>query len=616
MAIDFPASPTLNDVFTVGNVTYVWDGTKWTASVTGGISLDKIEEGNTSAEVIDTGSDGRFVVTTEGTERLFVNSNGNISVGSSLNDSVGSTTTLTVDQTSGNGQISLGANGTVRGRIFADNSTGELRIGNPTAGDLMLYTNNTERLRIDSSGRLGIGTSAPATKIQIQHADATASVFRLSRDGDNATTFDIDYNSSSGHVTLGPTLSGSATAFNLGFKVAGSTRMQIDGSGRVGIGTTSPSGKLTVVGGTTSSSTVVVTDNTNYTFELGRSRDNTGSFGYIGGTSGSGLTLGSNDIERVRIDTSGRVLVGTSTGVAIGAGSEALIQGAVSTGFNLALYSTINSSGAGGIAIGKSRNGAVVQNGDDLGSIVFAGHDGTDYQTRSASIAALVDGTPGANDMPGRLVFSTTADGASSPTERMRIRSDGRLLTFSSINTAIVGSTATAAGGAAAVFELNHSATSTTNGTNCFYVLTNGDVRNTNNSYGAISDIKLKENIVDANSQWDDLKALQVRNYNFKPETNQETHTQIGLIAQEVELVSPGLVSESPDRDAEGNDLGTVTKSVNYSVLYMKAVKALQEAIAKIETLEGMVAVNNITIDEQQHQLSTLAARLTALESA
>jgi hypothetical protein len=58
-----------------------------------------------------------------------------------------------------------------------------------------------------------------------------------------------------------------------------------------------------------------------------------------------------------------------------------------------------------------------------------------------------------------------------------------------------------------------------------------------------ISDIKLKENIVDANSQWDDLKALQVRNYNFK---EGQTHTQIGLVAQEVELVSPGLVTNPP----------------------------------------------------------------------
>jgi hypothetical protein len=48
--------------------------------------------------------------------------------------------------------------------------------------------------------------------------------------------------------------------------------------------------------------------------------------------------------------------------------------------------------------------------------------------------------------------------------------------------------------------------------------------------------------------------------------------------------------SESPDRDAEGNDLGTVTKSVNYSVLYMKAVKALQEAMERIEQLETELA--------------------------
>ena len=117
-----------------------------------------------------------------------------------------------------------------------------------------------------------------------------------------------------------------------------------------------------------------------------------------------------------------------------------------------------------------------------------------------------------------------------------------------------------------------------------------GDLENTNNSYGSLSDIKLKENIVDASSQWNDLKAIQVRKYNFKEETTFSTHTQIGVVAQEVELVSPGLVSESPDRDEEGNDLGTTTKSVNYSVLYMKAVKALQEAMERIETLEAKVA--------------------------
>lgn len=128
-----------------------------------------------------------------------------------------------------------------------------------------------------------------------------------------------------------------------------------------------------------------------------------------------------------------------------------------------------------------------------------------------------------------------------------------------------------------------YGATAAFTGTISFAVSTNGNVVNTNNSYGALSDIKLKENIVDAGSQWNDLKALQVRKYNFK---KGQTHTQIGLISQEVELVSPGLVNEAPDRDQEGNDLSTVTKTVNYSVLYMKAVKALQEAMERIETLE------------------------------
>jgi len=117
-----------------------------------------------------------------------------------------------------------------------------------------------------------------------------------------------------------------------------------------------------------------------------------------------------------------------------------------------------------------------------------------------------------------------------------------------------------------------------------------GNLQNTNNSYGGLSDSKLKENIVDANSQWDDIKDVRVRNYNFKSSTGYGTHTQIGVIAQELEAVSPGLVKESSDEDADGNSLGTTTKTVSYSVLYMKAVKALQEAMDRIETLEAKVA--------------------------
>ena len=117
----------------------------------------------------------------------------------------------------------------------------------------------------------------------------------------------------------------------------------------------------------------------------------------------------------------------------------------------------------------------------------------------------------------------------------------------------------------------------------------NGNVINTNNSYGSVSDVNLKENIVDANSQWDDIKALKVRNFNFKDDTKKTK--MLGVVAQEIEIVSAGLVSESIDRDPDTNeDLGTTTKSVKYSILYMKAIKALQEAQARIETLETKVA--------------------------
>jgi hypothetical protein len=71
-------------------------------------------------------------------------------------------------------------------------------------------------------------------------------------------------------------------------------------------------------------------------------------------------------------------------------------------------------------ARGTQASPSAVLSGDELGEINFYGRDGSTF-IRGASIRSYVDGTPGTNDMPGRLVFSTTADGASSPTERMRI---------------------------------------------------------------------------------------------------------------------------------------------------------------------------------------------------
>ena len=125
-----------------------------------------------------------------------------------------------------------------------------------------------------------------------------------------------------------------------------------------------------------------------------------------------------------------------------------------------------------------------------------------------------------------------------------------------------------------------YGSTNNDSGSTAILVSTNGNVQNTNNSYGAISDITLKENIVPASEQWDNIKGIEIVNYNFKEETGHETHKQLGVIAQQVEEVSPGLVNT----DEEG------LKSVKYSILYMKSVKALQEAMARIESLETRIS--------------------------
>jgi hypothetical protein len=207
------------------------------------------------------------------------------------------------------------------------------------------------------------------------------------------------------------------------------------------------------------------------------------------------------------------------------------------------------------------------------------------------------------------LVFGTNA------TERGRFTAGGSLLsgtnsdfsfsgtTFINSSTAncIFANTTSAAGTGYLLFQGRSGAANVnTAGTVVFSVTDNGNVTNTNNSYGAISDEKLKQDIVDATSQWDDIKGLRVRKFRYKAAP--AAPLQIGLIAQEAETVSPGLVEEIFDQeevevvDESGNVkkeariAETSIKYVKYSVLYMKAVKALQEAMARIESLEAKVA--------------------------
>ena len=348
----------------------------------------------------------------------------------------------------------------------------------------------------------------------------------------------------------------------------GSTRTTVDSNGRLGIGTTSPSFRL-------------------------HSYDTSGAQGFFNGwsaystyNSSGAIRLGDQTSYQGRIDYDG----GTTNFIFENSYSSGLISWKINGTEQMKL------SPNGDITLGNSANYFhKITGGGGNNSLHFIANAG---QQNAGSVALTR--------------FSTSAYGAAI-TERVRITESGTIFTRAD-STGCQIATAASAGTSVALCQMGYSSSGITSGTISFKIWSNGNVLNTNNSYGSLSDIKLKENIVDASSQWDDIKAIEIRKYNFKEETGLSTHTQLGVVAQEVELISPGLVYESPDREtvqvpvldengdavldengdpvftSEERETGEVTKSVNYSVLYMKAVKALQEAMERIEQLETRVA--------------------------
>ena len=158
------------------------------------------------------------------------------------------------------------------------------------------------------------------------------------------------------------------------------------------------------------------------------------SVGRVGTDSNHNFTISTNDEERLTVDTDGRLLVGhnSSRDVANVAQPSIQIEGTNVSTSTASIIRNQNDANGPILALSKSRGtstgaNTVVQDNDITGAIHFAGADGTDLNSFTAWIQSEVDGTPGGNDMPGRLTFHTTADGAAAPTERMRITSTGQM---------------------------------------------------------------------------------------------------------------------------------------------------------------------------------------------
>lgn len=317
-------------------------------------------------------------------------------------------------------------------------------------------------------------------------------------------------------------------------------RMRITSNGDVGIGRT-PTAKLDVLANT-STDAVRITQ--------------TGS-----GNSFVVEDLASPDGSPFVIDASGNVVVGNTAPIILGAGTpkiQAHGTSATSTNNGIAVGAWANSAVESTFSFMKSR-GAVgnytsVANNDRIGRMFFYGADGTSLVPAS-SITGEVDGTPATNDMPGRLIFSTTAAGASTPTERMRITSSGEVF--------IAGTTDQGA------YNLQ------CNGTGVWGA----------GAYVNGSDARIKNNITPLDTGLDVVAKLNPVTYTYKEEWSKDQSIQTGFIAQEL------LVA------LEGKDYidGIVQQNSEYmSVAYQNIIpiltKAIQEQQEMIKQLQADIA--------------------------
>ena len=333
---------------------------------------------------------------------------------------------------------------------------------NDMPGRLVLSTTSdgasspTERLRIDSSGRVGVGTSSPGALLHV----SGGRTYLGSSDG-----YELAFARTGNYFYWyndGGNISGKLSLTTSAGAGGGEIITFTQDTKRVGIGTTSPDTVLTLN---------VPTVTTGFDRLLRFYRNQAGGYGssdvsqYYNSGSDYGLSIGlgqtseangntaitfsrttsttgdirfiSSGQEGMRLDSSRRLLVGTSTARGdffntSGRAPAFQIEGTSTDAYGMSI--TANSTGDNGaeINLAKSRgtntgSSTIVANGDTLARISFQGADGSEL-VAAAYIQADVDGTPGANDMPGRLTFSTTTDGASSPTERMRIDSVGAVL--------------------------------------------------------------------------------------------------------------------------------------------------------------------------------------------
>ena len=485
---------------------------------------------------------------------------------------------------------------------------------------------------INNSGNVGVGASSPGANLEVRGSYSNGQIrIGCSTSG----TYSQLYSDNDGVLILNADQGNNAASSYLGRNVDNSERLRIDSSGRVGIGTSAPDTKVHVVG----SLKVENTSGTGNAWTYYKNADRT----YLVGVRGSGSDALSfydltADAERMRIDTSGNVVIGRSSALSklhvssSNGNADARIGGDASslglvlsydqanatvsritanptyTSTNARLHICVDGDanadqlvldGAGRVGIGTSSPGNPLHIADQNPSIRLQSNSGS-YQGRNTigqynNILYLECDNDNA---VANSAMAFTVDAS----EAMRISHNGELL---------ISRTGTAFNEKLSVQNSNNVAffNCTTNSDVSLMLLKHayaqgsqnatqiqfrndansvvGSIKSTasSTSYVTSSDYRLKENVVDLDSAIARVKQLSPKRFNFivNPET-----TVDGFLAHEAATVVPEAVTGTHNEvDSDNNP---VYQGIDQSKLVPLLTAALQEAIAKIETLETKVA--------------------------
>jgi len=509
-----------------------------------------------------------------GVESMRIDNNGNLLVGVTI----GSGFRQRITQSAGN-WLHFNSD-TVEAKI----SGGSTWNFNTDSGNPISFSiSSTEQMRLTSTG-LGIGTSSPSQKLHVNSAGAAIALIQSTQVAGN-TNVETRYTSTNRTWGVGQNIIQTSSIFEVADITANATRLAINSSGNVGIGTSSPSNRFTVA-------------------------DNSASAMIYGTQSGAGdlFALANSASEKFRITNAGDVGIGTASPAGnlqiSGSGDRSLLVTGGTSGTVSVQLGDSGAAGQGGMSYDNSVDALFFKsNGSERMRIDSSGNVGIGTSSPSGKLEVYDATSAVARVTAGTEIFEIRNTGSevrlavvsadpltfrTSNVEAMRIDSSGRLLvgvtspvgsTFSTIQYA--GATYNGLG----IIQSDNSSGArfmlfSANSAQCGVI----DRVGTTSAvvYTATSDRRLKENIVDAPSAIEHINAVKVRSYNWIDGGHQ---VKYGVIAQE-------FVDVEPDAVVQGDTGEAIEKtwSVDTSALVPAMIKAIQEQQTLIQDLTTRLA--------------------------